>query len=1073
MTCLLMSGLEDDGALKDPVEPPGQETIMEFAGRMIGRYRLLEVIGEGGFGVVWRAEQAEPVRRQVALKIIKLGMDTRAVVARFAAERQALALMDHPNIARVFDGGSTDTGRPYFVMELVPGEPLTGFCDARRLSTHGRLELFIDVCRAVQHAHQKGVIHRDLKPSNVLVIEQDGRPVPKVIDFGIARATTDPLSDRMLYTRHHHFLGTLAYMSPEQAGLGGLDIDTRSDVYSLGVMLYELLTGRTPVEAGVLGSGQVEAALRMIREMEPARPSHRVDALQPEELAELAARHSLPPAPFARGLQGEIDWIVLKALDRDRARRYQSSQELAGDLRRFLNHEPVSAVPPALGYQLAKLARRHRPFLISAAAFLLLLLAGLIATGWQALRANRHLKQARLNAYASEIHLAQQALEDHHLLRAKELLDRQRPESKEAEDLRGFEWRYLWQLTQPNALETFHEGGPSQAVAFSPDGTWLATAATDIRIRETASRRIVATLPGGALSLAFSPREKLLAAGEAGQVQLWSTETWTPARAPLSGGGYPARFSPDGAWLVTGEATGRDLRHRLWRTDTWEVVATCPATPELPSQLRNAVAFSPDGTLLVTPWLKTTDGVCGLRLWKVPTLEPVTNLFLSGLSAWSAAFTADGRHLLIGTFLGDVVTWDLQTREIVGLVKDSNAGINSISVAAGAGVFATTSHDQRVSLWDATARQVVARFQGHLSTSWASALSPDGRLLATGSFDGTTQLWDGTARNAADSVRAGSMIAGFSGGGGTLVLAPREGDPRWHLFGPQHSTVEISPDPPLRWNYVTRPYDIFGDLPTGALGRTDGSIELWDLAAGVRTAAWRAAADEITAASFSRDGTRLATGSSKGWVKVWDVSTRKELATFEMAANPGEGSPVTRLVFSPDGRNLACGCWPWAARSFVLWDLATQAPLFSLSPRDGIHNVTTIAFSPDGRLLAFGSMGPNSIQLWDLPSGRRHKPLESHVTGIADIAFSPDGRTLATGGYDTVKLWNVATEQEIANLPYRGTFRSLNFSPDGRTLAVGYLTFPGHCVRLYSAPSLEEIAEAEKRVGATNQPPSR
>jgi WD40 repeat protein/predicted nucleic acid-binding protein len=825
------------------------------------------------------------------------------VVARFEAERQALALMDHPNIARVFDGGATETGRPYFVMELVRGEPITAFCDSRRLTTPARLKLFITVCRAVQHAHQKGVIHRDLKPSNLLVIEQDGHPVPKVIDFGIARATADPLTDKTLFTRHHQFLGTPAYMSPEQASLGGgLDIDTRSDLYSLGVLLYELLTGRTALDASLPASANLESTLRTLREQDPPPPSTCISGLPAAELAGVAARHSTPPSQLGPGLRGELDWIVLKALEKDRARRYPSAHDLAADLQRFLNNEPISAAPPALGYQLAKFARRHRPLLAGVLAFLLLLLAGLIATGWQAVRATRHLKQARLHAYAAEIHLAQQALEDNNLVGAKQLLDGQRPEPGEKDDLRGFEWRHLWQLAQPTAPDTFHDGGHSQAVAFSRDGSLLAAANTNVILRETASHRIVARLPGEAGSLDFSPRTNLLAVGELNRVRLWNTETWTEMRPPLSGAGYPARFSPDGAWLVTGAPTGEDPQHRLWRTDTWEPVASCPATPELAWQLRNAVAFSPDGTLLATPWLKTTNEVCGLRLWRIPSLEPVTNLFLDHLPAWSAAFLPDGRHLLIGTFLGDVVVWDVRKREVVEVVRESNAGITSISVAAGAPVFVTTGQDHKVSLWDSATRKVVARLHGHLSSTWASALSPDGRLVATGSSDGMTRLWDSSARGMADPMGAGSLIAGFTRNSRTLVLAPREGDYRWHLFSPEHSTVEVPAEPPLRWDYIQRPYDIYGNLPVGVLGRTDGSLELWDLASGVRTAGWQADTHAITAASFSPDGTRLATGTAKGQVKVWDVPTRRELMSFEIAATPGAGGPVSRLVFSPDGR---------------------------------------------------------------------------------------------------------------------------------------------------------------------------
>jgi serine/threonine protein kinase len=340
-----------------PVEKPGDR---------IGRYKLLEQIGEGGFGVVWMAEQEEPVRRRVAFKIIKLGMDTKEVVARFEAERQALAMMDHPSIASVFDGGATDTGRPYFVMELVKGISITQFCDERKLSTRERLELFMQVCQAVQHAHQKGIIHRDLKPTNVLVTVKDDHPVPKVIDFGVAKATQARLTDKTLFTRFQQWIGTPAYMSPEQAGLGSLDVDTRSDIYSLGVLLYELLTGRTPFDTQKLLESGYEAVMQTIREEEPPKPSTRLSTLSGEELNTVAARRGSDPAKLNRLVRGDLDWIVMKALEKDRRRRYETANALALDLEHHLGNEPVSAVRPSALYTLQKLMHN---FIVNSAQF--------------------------------------------------------------------------------------------------------------------------------------------------------------------------------------------------------------------------------------------------------------------------------------------------------------------------------------------------------------------------------------------------------------------------------------------------------------------------------------------------------------------------------------------------------------------------------------------------------------------------------------------------------------------------------------------------------------------------------
>jgi len=357
--------------LKHTIQLPEPDVALEHAGTRIGRYKLLEQVGEGGFGVVWMAEQEEPVRRRVALKIIKLGMDTKEVVARFEAERQALALMDHPNIAGVFDGGATDTGRPYFVMELVKGIPITRFCDERKLPTEERLELFMQVCHAVQHAHQKGIIHRDLKPSNILVTVRDDRPVPKVIDFGVAKATQSRLTQKTLFTRLQQWIGTPAYMSPEQAGLGSLDVDTRSDIYSLGVLLYELLTGRTPFDTEQLLAAGYEAVMRTIREEEPPKPSTRISTLAEEELKAVAAQRGAEPAKLGGLVRGDLDWIVMKCLEKDRARRYETASALGRDLEFHLQHQPVTAAAPTLVYRLSKFVRRHQTIMLrSAAGFL-------------------------------------------------------------------------------------------------------------------------------------------------------------------------------------------------------------------------------------------------------------------------------------------------------------------------------------------------------------------------------------------------------------------------------------------------------------------------------------------------------------------------------------------------------------------------------------------------------------------------------------------------------------------------------------------------------------------------------
>jgi tetratricopeptide (TPR) repeat protein/tRNA A-37 threonylcarbamoyl transferase component Bud32 len=379
----LASPTADSGAA-----PSISAAAREQPGQVIDRYRLLELIGEGGFGTVWAAEQRVPVKRRVALKIIKLGMDTRQVIARFEAERQALAMMDHPNIAKVLDAGSTETGRPFFVMEYIKGVPILEYCDTEKLDTEARLVLFTQVCNAIQHAHQKGIIHRDIKPSNVLVTLHDSAPVPKVIDFGIAKATNQELTEKTLYTQHRQMIGTPAYMSPEQAEMSGLDIDTRSDIYSLGVLLYELLTGTTPFSDQELRSAGFAEMMRIIREVEPHKPSTRLSTLG-ATATRTAQRCHADVGRLSSMLRGDLDWIVMKCLEKDRTRRYETANGLAADIQRHLGDEPVTAGPPSAGYRLGKFVKRNRGKVVVACVLLVAVLGGAVGASWGLIEAGR------------------------------------------------------------------------------------------------------------------------------------------------------------------------------------------------------------------------------------------------------------------------------------------------------------------------------------------------------------------------------------------------------------------------------------------------------------------------------------------------------------------------------------------------------------------------------------------------------------------------------------------------------------------------------------------------------------
>ena len=520
---LLRMQAESPSFLESPLAA-GDATLdmgpaLEGPGTQIGPYKLLEQIGEGGMGLVFVAITDPPMRRKVALKIIKPGMDTREVLARFEAERQALALMDHPNIAKVFDGGATAAGRPYFVMELVKGIPITEYCDREKLTTRERLELFVTLCHGVQHAHQKGVIHRDLKPSNLLVEVHDVRPVPKIIDFGIAKAMGQQLTEQSLHTGLSQMVGTPTYMSPEQAGQSGLDVDTRSDIYSLGVLLYELLTGHTPFERETLRTAGVDDLRRIIREVDPPRPSARVSTLQAADLSTISERRQVEPRKLSKHLSGDLDWIVMKALEKDRTRRYESASALAADVQRYLDDEPVQACPPSIRYRLLKSVRRYKVAAVVTAVVTSTILASAAFSVWKYVderAARRDSDEQKLVAFRNAEQAENQATEatrqrveavhqkteaergrrrspepvlrgyapcvcryrPRNTNRARDNLLFHFPDQGEA-DRRGWEWYYLLGRSHEADQALYGHRAEVWCIAWSPDGNHIASASHD------------------------------------------------------------------------------------------------------------------------------------------------------------------------------------------------------------------------------------------------------------------------------------------------------------------------------------------------------------------------------------------------------------------------------------------------------------------------------------------------------------------------------------------------------------------------------------------------------------------
>ena len=1094
-------------------------SVSEKAGDRIGRYRLLQQIGEGGCGIVFMAEQEEPVRRRVALKVIKLGMDSKSVIARFEAERQALAMMDHQHIARVLDAGATDTGRPFFVMELVRGIRITDYCDEHKLSTHERLMLFLQVCQAVQHAHQKGIIHRDLKPSNILVTVNDGIAVPKVIDFGIAKATEQRLTDKTLFTEFTAFIGTPAYMSPEQAEMSSLDIDTRSDIYSLGVVLYELMTGRTPFDAESLLQSGLDECRRTIREQEPIRPSTRLGDLSAQELTTMASQRCTDAPKLIHALQGDLDWIVMKCLEKDRTRRYATANALALDVQRHLDHEPVLARPPSRVYRMRKLLRRHRLVVIATAAVVLALLVGSTVSLWQAVRAKRaegleaEMRQqaeaeskraqageaaARLNEYIADMNLAQQSLAAGNFGRAVQLVDKHRPKPGEL-DLRGFEWRFLWQLCQGDPHTAIKgQAGSVQAVAYAPNGRLVAVGSRDhLRVVDALTKSLVAQLPTDSLSLAFLPDGgTLVSAGRSG-LHIWRTTDWAE-QATLRDVFGPVAMSLDGSRLAAQGFGGA----RVFDTSTWEESRFFPGTFA-------PLAFSRDGKTLAT------DSRNGLTLWPLEgahsevVLLDSTNVFMRG-GPWSRndrmiAFSPDGTQLVAarnppsdrGVFVLSI--WDAASgRELAVMPSDPEhdehtGRISAIAFSPDGQILATASFDHSIRLWDFPKRRLLRALHGHRNEVWALDFSPNGQEILTGAKDGDIRLWPVQPPRTEDFLPPKYMPLAFSKDGGTLAtlhesgsvaflnLASRDfGDPfdiGWARFGPKFGPPGANeprpggpPQPPSpRPNQGGPPKDgrgfgfmpaflLSADLGTLVMATNPGTLTVIDTTT-KELMTFKPVEDRMELAAVSPNGRVILTGGRSRQLRWYEPHTHTN-ALLTLDAVKG--------VFSSDGRLLATLEPPSTVQ---IWDVAGRAVLTNLVIQPAPGFPYPLVFSPDGSVLATTAAADdvdNGIHLWDTRTARLVGSCYGHKQPVQAVAFTPDGKTLASSADDgTVKLWNLATRQELLSVRKSGSPpRGLLFSPDGCLLIGGGSSFghgwggmpaPQSGLRVFRAPSLLEI----------------
>jgi eukaryotic-like serine/threonine-protein kinase len=1102
------------GAAGDAFKP-------EESGEMIGHYKLREEIGEGGFGTVWVADQEQPVRRRVALKIIKMGMDTKDVIARFEAERQALAMMDHPNIAKVFDAGATKFGRPFFVMELVKGMAITKYCDEAGLTTRERLALFGDVCSAINHAHQKGIIHRDIKPSNVMITLHGDKPVVKVIDFGIAKATQGKIAEHTVYTQFQQMVGTPAYMSPEQAGMSGLDVDTRSDIYALGVLLYELLIGKPPFDGQSLMDAGYEEMRRIIREVEPVKPSSRLTTIVGEERTQLAKSHRVEPEKIGKLVEPDLDWIVMKAIDKDRTRRYETANAFAQDIRRFLADEPVSATPPSAGYQFRKFARRNKAALRVAAAIAAVLVAATVVSTWQSVRATRAKQDAlsarqqaetnekkaiaaqaseaaqrqtadeqrekaqaqelaaRQQAYASDMNLAQQALAMNNLGRAQSLLNRHKPQPGQP-DFRGWEWRYLWGQSRSDALfKLTGQRGTISSLAVSPDGRWIASG----QPRWIASRQPLAIFD-------------------------WQTKQQVTADPGRMSGFYVA-FSPRSPWIAFPMETDGSFSIRLWDIVSGQVVKDLPLAGR-----SGRLAFSADGKTLVT---STQSPDSQITFWSVPegeklkshSIGPVSargmqaplalardlsvaayatddeeNVFqvidlLTGQQRWTArfgghpftsfAFSPDGRILASGSSGNgaSICLWDVATgRQIGRPLEFHRAWISELVFWPDGKTMASSSADQTIRLWDLTDPENVRpirTLQGHKQEVWSLALTPDNRYLLSGSKDGELLVWDtAAARREKGPVRLAEPVWAwrFAPDGKSVLTLDHQGRlmrRTGDTFKSAETLIEVG----------TNAYGgaISADGRLAAVGSTNGMVRVWDLQQRALLSEFSVATGKVVPIRFLEKAGRLFVyREDDSSIHEWDLAKMSEVRSW-VSLMDGTGIPPSLPAIGDEQWTLVVQ----AGGSTLFRNTLTGEE----RPSDRkLHWFDFATISPDGKHLA-DAHGSGFVRLWDSESGtvRSKHTFARFMLGAHSVAFSPDSKRLAAGssGHESIRLWDIESKQELLTLDSPGLiFWKTEFSPDGNVLSA---RDESGILHLWRAPSREDIAAIESREKAENKKP--